>query len=699
MLGKFLQQTSSARHASAEGEDTKNIANIRTFPSSPGSDDDDVMVSPQSATGLIGGSGISLDGKSLILPPDGCYDPDDVSSINTSNYGGAARNELRILGVVDQDVEMPRQEAPIDRRPKASTTVASGPSKGSKKNRVAQANGYDDQGNSNFGNGSSKANDATKEDNNKRKGWVPHWIAAAPYWLKMVILATTVLLVGALILISVGAALASKHGSTTSSSKDLLATGAPTLAPNGPPSFTPDNPSWPFPAPSISRPPTIFTIPTSANGSTNAPSAEEPKVTLQPTVARLTLHPTSTPVPTIASFDGTVRFYATAGRFTGGALASLPNELASLPQIDGNTFMVDLGDWNSPYATSCVQSSYQSNAALYSRSRVPVYFVMGSSEYNGKRKRVYLTIIDIFLVCVRNFFDPQWCFALDCPNPTLALDYWYKYNLNFETKYWPAPTAWNVTNQTPDYPENFAFVYSQILFIGIDLVGGTVLNATEWTQRQNSDLQWIDDQYTLYGSKVKAMVIFAHSDPTVATNAPFFQVFYQRVQNNYKTQVIYIHRNLGMNPWALQPQFNNIANLIMIVVQASTWPPMKISINPTAGIVDIDQSTWYSTYMNGGGIKWTRGKLNHFIWLDKPCRMCGHYWVFSCLPSIFWQIYCIGGKLWPVSLTLNIKSRLWFQCKLLIYSSSRRLPKQSTMLYDDQMPTRPVGSTNTKETK
>ena len=183
------------------------------------------------------------------------------------------------------------------------------------------------------------------------------------------------------------------------------------------------------------------------------------------------------------------------------------------------------------------------------------------------------------------------------------MDYWYKYNLNFETKYWPAPTAWNVTNQTPDYPENFAFVYSEILFIGIDLVGGTVLNATEWTQRQNSDLQWIDDQYTLYGSKVKAMVIFAHSDPTVATNAPFFQVFYQRVQNNYKTQVIYIHRNLGMNPWALQPQFNNIANLIMIVVQASTWPPMKISINPTAGIVDIDQSTWYSTYMNGGGIK------------------------------------------------------------------------------------------------
>jgi hypothetical protein len=42
------------------------------------------------------------------------------------------------------------------------------------------------------------------------------------------------------------------------------------------------------------------------------------------------------------------------------------------------------GDWNSPFATSCVESYYyQTNVDLYKQSAIPVYFVPGDNEFNG----------------------------------------------------------------------------------------------------------------------------------------------------------------------------------------------------------------------------------------------------------------------------------------------------------------------------
>jgi hypothetical protein len=73
-----------------------------------------------------------------------------------------------------------------------------------------------------------------------------------------------------------------------------------------------------------------------------------------------------------------------AGRYIDNALAELPDQLRALPALDGNTVIFHLGDWNSPFATGCIESSYQLNQDLYSSSSVPVYFVPGDNEYNGK---------------------------------------------------------------------------------------------------------------------------------------------------------------------------------------------------------------------------------------------------------------------------------------------------------------------------
>ena len=170
--------------------------------------------------------------------------------------------------------------------------------------------------------------------------------------------------------------------------------------------------------------------------------------------------------------------------------------------------------------------------------------------------------------------------------------------LDYETQFWPAPTAWNTTRQEPDYAENYAYVYNRVLFVGINLVGGTVQDTREWQNRHQADLQWIDDHYNLHNGTIDMMVILAHSDPDIQSNSNFFTTFYERVQLNYKLQVVLLNRNLGVETWGLKPKFNGIDNLTVVVVEGSIWPPMLIQLDPKAGTVDIDQGQWYENYIS-----------------------------------------------------------------------------------------------------
>ena len=113
-------------------------------------------------------------------------------------------------------------------------------------------------------------------------------------------------------------------------------------------------------------------------------------------------------------------------------------QLAALSNVDldGNTVLFHLGDWNPTSSSSCLESSYQEMDALYSHSGIPVYLVPGNTD------------------------------IIDCTNPQQAQGYWYKYLLRYDEKHWPLPTAWNVTRQE----ENFAYLYNGVLFVGIHFV-------------------------------------------------------------------------------------------------------------------------------------------------------------------------------------------------------------------------------------
>jgi hypothetical protein len=317
----------------------------------------DPAPSPENtATMMMGGSGVSLDGRSLVVPMDRDREFDEVSSINTREYTYV--NEMRIVGEAGQerDVETSNYEGPIAGK------------------QIPKGDSYE------YHNARPKRDEKTMDSGETYEGGcLPLWITDAPRWLKIVIVLSTALLVGAIVLIGVGATIAvQKNNSEAATQTNPSGPAFPSLPnqPVSPPTGGNGGGNSPVASPTTDNSPTSPTG--GSDGSTAAPVASPTRPTItvpgtpQPTVST-TASPTSS----------TVTFFVTGGRFTGEALNELPQQLNTLPQDDGNTVMFHLGDWNSPFATECVEESYQTNVDLFSNSTVPVYFVPGDNEYNG----------------------------------------------------------------------------------------------------------------------------------------------------------------------------------------------------------------------------------------------------------------------------------------------------------------------------
>lgn len=559
---------------------------------------------------LIGASGISLDGQSIQLPGDASYDiQDDVSSIHDSSYwkgNGEPPSKIKIVGTVSS-----LEEGNMEQLSPASIAL-SGKS-GDDKNAHSAGTSQHKQ--------APNMTNTSKLSVNGNGGCVPKWVSAAPVWLKLVIAFSTALLVGAVVLVTVAlfSALANRPNTTPESNFVTFAPGVviPPLpsstanvdilftSPPAEPTATPiiETESDAHPAtsqgidtenpvieetgnkPIATDPPTK--TPTSAPKKTK-PVPATPQPSARPTEAQNIPSPASKPVaqenPAEDSSNGSnmqnqdsepydefvTTFFVTGGRFTNDALAQIPNQLRTLPVRGGTSFLVHLGDWNSPYATRCDEQSYQDVQALFSNSSIPVYFIPGDNDFN------------------------------DCPNPEQAMSFWHEYLMDYQSRYWEEPSQWALARGAPNnYPENFAFSYNDILFVGINLVGGVVHNATEWETRHEANLDWIDANYEEHKDTMKAFVLFAHADPDVPSNSGFYEPFKQRVKKDYnKVPVVLIHRNLGVEPWSWETEFENINNFSVIVVAGSSWPPLM-------GAVDFrqerpfifDQSNWYDEYI------------------------------------------------------------------------------------------------------
>lgn len=194
----------------------------------------------------------------------------------------------------------------------------------------------------------SHSKEAAPKQEDDDDGCLPQWLVDAPFWLKLVIVTSTALLLGAMVLIGVAASLEVEDRKDSAASANSVS----------PPTWAPEN-----------------SFPTQPNlAPTNIPFTEEPTVT--PLEEAFPWQPYNT--------STSVQFFVAGGLFAGEALAQLPQELQNLPNIDGNTVFFHLGDWNAPSETECAESAYSEVADLFTNSSVPVYFIVGDNEFNGR---------------------------------------------------------------------------------------------------------------------------------------------------------------------------------------------------------------------------------------------------------------------------------------------------------------------------
>jgi hypothetical protein len=263
-------------------------------------------------------------GSSVVIKmPGGDGYGDEVSSMNTSHRGDPEINEIKIVG----------------RNPNSEYSVTDHSSPATSENlEIVQ-------------------------DHKSRRClslWrcicIPRWIRRAPYWLRVTFIGSLALLIAAAVLLGLGVGLSDQDSSKASQNVQ-----SPTSQNN------PTSDFW-------------GTVDTSTSGP-ETPSLPQTEV---PTVATFPVLQTNQTDPLTDTQDPEVfTFYVAGGRYSDDERALVPERLENLPNNMGTSFLLHIGDWNSP-SGGCEEQSYQDANTLFSTSPVPVYMVPGDNEYNGK---------------------------------------------------------------------------------------------------------------------------------------------------------------------------------------------------------------------------------------------------------------------------------------------------------------------------
>jgi uncharacterized repeat protein (TIGR02543 family) len=221
-------------------------------------------------------------------------------------------------------------------------------------------------------------------------------------------------------------------------------------------------------------------------------------------------------------------------------LAILQQYVADHNRYSPSAFILHVGDI---LHGSCTESKYSDVANIMKGFAVPAYIVVGDNDYT------------------------------DCTNPVQALVYWKKYFLNFEQNFCGAPSSEHQSVRD----ENFAFLWDGVLFVGINLVGGTVHDQKEWDLRMQDDAAWVSQQFQAKRAQVRAAVVFAQTGNRTAVD--WFTTQFRASAAAFGKPVLYIHGDLHTfkydQPWSEK----NITRLE--VPLGSAEPPLEVTVTMT----------------------------------------------------------------------------------------------------------------------
>jgi hypothetical protein len=206
-------------------------------------------------------------------------------------------------------------------------------------------------------------------------------------------------------------------------------------------------------------------------------------------------------------------------------------------------FIIHVGDIASG-TDALPESRYTRVAEILQGSDVPLFIIPGDNEWN------------------------------DLDDPAIGWAYWVKHFTEFEHHF---DVSWDVTRQDVRR-ENFAFVLDGVLFVGINLVGGTVHDAAEWQTRHEQNAGWVREQIESHGNEVRAAVIFGHAQPK-EKHETFFSAAVPAIES-FGKPTLYLHGDGHF--WQKDKRWR-VPNLWRVQVdQIGEGPPVRVTVTTKA---------------------------------------------------------------------------------------------------------------------
>jgi hypothetical protein len=232
-------------------------------------------------------------------------------------------------------------------------------------------------------------------------------------------------------------------------------------------------------------------------------------------------------------------------------IGDVPYSSSEIPQFEDTVadhnvyspsdFFVHVGDIKSG-SSSCVESHYVTAADILHGLAVPAYIVPGDNEWN------------------------------DCSDPDQAWAFWEEHLLGLEQDFCGVPADFEAQSVRP---ENFAFTSKGVLFIGLNLVGGSVHDSSEWTTRLNQNADFVNQQLAQHGAQVRAMVVFGQAGPS-SNRATFFDRFVTAAAG-FGKPVLYVHGD--GHSWIQDRPFS-LQSILRVQVPQGDPVEFDVSLDP-----------------------------------------------------------------------------------------------------------------------
>jgi predicted phosphodiesterase len=211
-------------------------------------------------------------------------------------------------------------------------------------------------------------------------------------------------------------------------------------------------------------------------------------------------------------------------------------------------FLVHLGDLKSK-RTACGANVLAQMDTLLKQSPVPVFIIVGDNEFN------------------------------DCTGiaPSVALNLWRKTFARFDVKYWNHD--FNV-KQLPNRPEVFSFVNKQTLFIGLNVIGGSVHDKHEWDVRHADQVAWVKTVMNEKKNDIHSVVLFGHTDPG-RKHTSFFVPLTTFLNEEFPHDIPVLYICGDAHEWAYNPGFFGVDNWLRVRLTGGvTEPVVKVTVDP-----------------------------------------------------------------------------------------------------------------------